>query len=696
MLTAYAYAQSEQNVLPLRFPTTFSHPQIAATPIELERVRSAWKTSGEEYLVLKQLVDVVDRKMGQELTFPPRGGQHNQWYQCADCQRPLRTVDSTHHECRQCGKIYSGEPYDDVLFGRIHAANLQSARQAAWVYAFTREPKYARFVARVLMGYAERYKSYPYHDSRAGTQPPGRSGGHLFEQTLNEASHMAANIAPAFDLVYPALNQSQRELIRAGLIAPMVENIAKYRVGKSNWQSFHNAALFWGGCCLGEPKFMHQAITADGHGFLSQMIESVTADGMWYENSWAYHYYTLRALVPLAEGSRRLGIDLWSHAKFQRMFTLGAEYAMADGSLPRFGDDVNSRADRAQESLEAAFHAYRDPRILSLLSMKPSLESILLGRKAEHEASKPESGSKIFAAAGHAILRTQGPAGLTAAFTFSPFGGAHGHFDKLSFVFFGYGRELGVDPGRARSQAYGLPVHSRWYRATISHNSVVVDRESQVGASGTLESFGATSQFAAVRARTTAAYPGIDHVRTLVLTPEYLLVFDELEATDERPRRFDWFYHHRSPTVSSSEDLSDAMLADYPGAEFIDRLKAGESDTTVRVQFENKDITTWLTSSAHDETGVLIGDGVGATMDDRVPLAMLTRHGQKVLFATVIEPVKAGTTRSVEDVLIETRGSHFVLTVRRGGTSDVVSIEDPRIVVMRDSERVLEAGRWTP
>ena len=73
--------------------------------------------------------------------------------------------------------------------------------------------------------------------------------------------------------------------------------------------------------------------------------------------------------------------------------------------------------------------------------------------------------------------------------TFAPFGGFHGHFDKLSFVWYARGRERGVDPGRAASQAYRLPIHTQWYRATLAHNTVVVDGKSQEGAAGRLLAF---------------------------------------------------------------------------------------------------------------------------------------------------------------------------------------------------------------
>jgi hypothetical protein len=68
-------------------------------------------------------------------------------------------------------------------------------------------------------------------------------------------------------------------------------------------------------------------------------------------------------------------------------------------------------------------------------------------------------------------------------------------------VLFGQGRELGVDPGRARSQAYRLPIHSRWYKATLSHNTVLVDRKSQAPAAGQLECFAANDRYGAVEAQ---------------------------------------------------------------------------------------------------------------------------------------------------------------------------------------------------
>ena len=104
-------------------------------------------------------------------------------------------------------------------------------------------------------------------------------------------------IAPAIDLVWPALDDAQRTHLREHLVRPLVRNVAKCKRGKSNWQSWHNAALLAGGVLLGDAELMQRSVLDPEHGFLFQMRVSVSAEGMWYENSFGYHLYTLDALA---------------------------------------------------------------------------------------------------------------------------------------------------------------------------------------------------------------------------------------------------------------------------------------------------------------------------------------------------------------------------------------------------------------
>ncbi|MCH2182635.1 MAG: heparinase II/III family protein [Mariniblastus sp.] len=695
LLAATGFSQTDDTLGPLRISTdlaTGPFPRIAATQAELNRLRTAWRNNNQaEQEIVARRVAAADRAIATPLEFPPRGGQHNQWYQCRDCQLALERKKPDGHQCPQCQRVYRGEPYDDVLYGRKHRANLTSGLDAAWAYAITGETKYGEFAARVLTGYAERYRDYPYHTNRREKDPSGnKSGGHLFEQTLSEASAYAAYVAPTYDLIRASnlLSSQQDQAIRQGLLRPMVDNIGKHRVTKSNWQTWHNAALIAGGAVLGDRELVERAIADPKNGFLRQMEISVTDDGMWYENSWAYHFYTLRAMILIAEYARRLEVDLWSHPRLQSMFSIGPGYAMPGGKLPRFGDDVDSRVRTASDSLEFAYHAQPDPGLRPFLNTKPTWDSVMLGRQVSGAEQDWERESKLFPAAGHAVLRSGGPAGLASAMTFGPYGGFHGHLDKLSFVLFGFDQELGVDPGRARSQAYRLPIHKNWYKATLSHNTVVVDGKSQSPASGELQLFDSKERYTVAVARCQDAYPGVSHSRLLFQTDSYLLIFDALAADSNR--RFDWFYHNRGQSVRCDIAMAPAqeLETDYAGMEYVKNIRTAKTDDLLRATFETLELQTHLTLDAGRNTDVLIGDGVGSSVLNRVPLIRVTRHGKTAQFLAVLEPLQAGANRQVQSVQWQEQ-PHGIIRIQIAGPG-----LDHQIEMAPDSKNPIRSVRF--
>jgi hypothetical protein len=678
---------------------TRPYPRIACTATERDRLRSAWAGTGPTHDVVAAVVQRADAALAKPPDFPPRGGQHNQWYQCERCQVALQTVDATHHKCPLCNTIYSGPPYDDVLFTARHQVLLQGLLDAAWAAAITDDPKYAAHARAILLGYAERYQAYPYHANTTWNLAwRWISGGHLFEQTLGEAWALCTYIAPAYDLVHEQalLTPDDHQRLRVGLLLPMLETIDKYKAGVNNWQSWHNAAMFSAGAVLGEVAWMRKAVFGGpdspldqligqaanveakglhqaGNGFLFQMQHSVTPDGMWYENSWGYHFYALQALANLVEAARRLDIDLWPTPRFQSLFTLPARYALPDGTLPRFGDDVSSSARGHADLFEPAYAASADPALLPLLAATPTWESVLYGRNAAAGAATPTLNSEVFTGAGHAILRTSGPAALTSAFAFGEYGGYHGHLDKLSFVLFGYGQELGVDPGRARSQAYRLPIHALWYKATLAHNTVLVDGQSQQGVAARLTLFSATPVLAVAAAECDQAYPGVLHRRVLLQTERYLLIVDELTA--DTSRRFDWLYHNRGEQIDDSVATTGTDLKGrFAGSEFIQDAREGRTADPVRLAFTAAPITVHLTMAGAPATTVTTGTGVGASVTERVPLALVTRAGNRTHFVALIEPVTAGQPAQTRDLSVREDDGAMAVSLSAGNDSDAFRI----------------------
>lgn len=717
----------------IKLPDPLPWPAVACTPVELQRLRAAYQSEGAAHEVVAERVAAADQAIRRSVDFPPEGGQHNQWYQCDRCQVGLVAVDESHHRCPQCDSVYTGYPYDNVIYSRQHHRLTNDAEECAWAYALTGESRYAKQTRQILIGYGERYAEYPPHSANQGkrSDPLRDSGGHVFEQTLSEASWMKS-ICTAYDLIRNAemVSEPDHQAIRKGLLAAVADNIARHRAGKSNWQTFHNSAFLYIGALLQRKDLVRRALCDPENGFHYQMDVSVLPGGMWYENSWSYHFYTLQAVERTVETARRLGLDLYSVPQVKQMYAVALDYRMADGSLPRFGDATDARIPGSR--YEAAYHRWPEARFAALLPEPPTWQSIMYGRATAAAGPPPAPESVCHKGAGHALLHGKGPQGrCSAALTFGPFGGFHGHFDKLSFVYFALDRELGYDPGRARSQAYRLPVHRNWYRATISHNTVMVDRVSQEGAAGEFRCFVTGHSLSAAGARTTEAYPGVVHDRVLVLRPGFLVIADYLAAADGKEHVFDWLYHNLGERVDAPAAQQAGGAPDAKGFEYLEDVRTGATTDPVELTFtvggqtsrgrateqehegtvatggnagrkrpakpDNRGVgerpaeqgresafamchdIVRATLDAQPGTEVLVGTGVGGSILHRVPMACVTRRGSMATFAAALDPTEASQDPDVESISIEPgSGGAMVVRVSLRGEAQEVYGYDPQ------------------
>ena len=117
--------------------TNNSKGTLLMKSIEIKRIKDVWeKKKGTDYKVLVGIVRRAENILSSPIEFPIRGGQHNQWYQCSKCEVPLRTLSQTKHQCTGCGKIYSGFPYDDFVFAKIHNNNVKTIEKILKINSF--------------------------------------------------------------------------------------------------------------------------------------------------------------------------------------------------------------------------------------------------------------------------------------------------------------------------------------------------------------------------------------------------------------------------------------------------------------------------------------------------------------------------------------------------------------------------------
>jgi hypothetical protein len=284
------------------------------------------------------------------------------------------------------------------------------------------------------------------------------------------------------------------------------------------------------------------------------------------------------------------------------------------------------------------------------------------------------NGCTLMPASGVAVLREK-PGDFTAdrnatavALSYGPYGGGHGHPDKLSIAVYAQGHQWIPHYG---SMPYESTWKSEWTSHTVSHNTVVVDGVSQEPAGqrnamwpvdtgqhrvvGELNRFDAEERL--VSASCTSAYPQLDLHRTVRIWRHCVVdVFDvgpaESRDSNQPPdRQFDYVLHIDGRFAESTPSLavSTDSLGDQCGYQHLRSRASTTATGTACLTFgeRRRQLRIWVLPQT-GPVSIHLADGLAASPTDLRPVLILRQRGIKARFATVIEPVvtKAPLTRT--------------------------------------------------
>ena len=153
---------------------------------------------------------------------------------------------------------------------------------------------------------------------------------------------------------------------------------------------------------------------------------------------------------------------------------------------------------------------------------------------------------------------------------YGPHGGVHGHLDKLEFVYWRHGTELADDPPICDLEN---PAWSGYFQRTPSHNTIVLDGQSQTPSTGErCLTFAPLPGFQVVELEATSAYAA-QHARVrrlAVMTRDYVLLLDRVFSVV--PHKVDFLIHGtgQDSALTSSVPLApqDRALGDTDGYRF--------------------------------------------------------------------------------------------------------------------------------
>lgn len=648
---------------------TGPRPSVLVNRQELAAMQEAAGKYPWAKTALEAFLKGAENRLNHPTPLPDRGGGWYHWYACPKDGAGLKTVSLTEHKCPKCGAVYTGEPYDTVAIMGEHNTLARNIRDFGLAFALTGREEFAKAAREILVAYADRYAGYEMHDVR-GPSTRG-SAGKVGPQTLDESVWLIP-VAQGYDCVVDTMGAPERDHVERDLLRAAVAVIQRNNAGISNWQSWHNAAIGAAAFALRDRELADAAINGRS-GFQFQMANSVTDDGFWYEGSWGYHYYALSAHLDLSEMAARSGMDLYANPRYKGLYQASLQFMAPSQILPAFHDGHLAGGLAGSRFYEVAYRRWQDPVFAWAVNQRTrGWDSLLYGVPEVPASVLPHQDSVDFTGLGWAVLRSGASRdGMYLALDYGPHGGGHGHPDKLGFSFYSLGDFLAHDPGCV---AYGLPIHSQWYRQTVSHNTVVVDGKSQEECTGELDYFLASPRMAVVSATADEANGAVRFRRLALLTSSLLLLVDDL--ADEEAHQYDWALHGVGAftTALPLGRRAEPAGTDH-GYQHIENVTATPALGSWQADWTSPKRSFRLTMLADDATPteVIAGQGWGPSSLGKVPMVLARRQAKSTRYVAALQPYRGDApqldlaARPVGDgLLVTARTAHGQTLALRG------------------------------
>ena len=302
------------------------------------------------------------------------------------------------------------------------------------------------------------------------------------------------------------------------------------------------------------------------------------------------------------------------------------------------------------------------------------------------------NGCTLFPSSGLVVLRqaqgdfTMQPDSTAVTLSYGPYGGGHGHPDKLNIVLYAQGRQWIPDFG---SMPYESRLKSEWTAHTVSHNTVVVDGVSQkpTGARdihwpvddarskviGQLVRFDPSQKLAA--ASCTNAYDNLILSRTVQLRGNCAVDCFEISPANHSSlvtHDFDYVLHIDGALTDSTTLLSprSGRLGGKCGYQHVELRQGGTIRDATALTFTSgaKRLRLWILPADNTPTELVIGEGLTNAPDAKMPMVVIRRSGERTRFVTVFEPMDGSAP------LTAVRLAGQTVTLQRDGRSERISL----------------------
>ncbi|PWJ44753.1 alginate lyase family protein [Sediminitomix flava] len=475
----------------------------------------------------------------------------------------------------------------------VHKQNYKKMYEAGLLYQIEQNDAYAEYVKKQLLGYAAMYPSLGLHPERKSSNP-----GVLFWQGLNDSVWLVY-VSQAYDCVYDYLTKKERKEIEKNLFRPIVKFFSEQNV--VNFDKVHNhgtwmvAGVGMISYVMGDEEMVQKTLKGsklDGQsGFLKQLDELFSPDGYYTEGP----YYQRYALMPfilyahtLSHRNPELGIYEYRNGVLPKAVEAVLQLSYTNGRFFPINDALKEKTYNTAElvyGVDIAFtHFGQDAGLLSIAEEQGELmlgeEGVAVAKAIAEGKAKPFNYRSLELSDGSegkngglGILRDGDQKDqLCLLMKYSSSGMGHGHFDKLSFSLYDKGVEVLQDYGAVRFlntvQKQGgryLPENKTWAKQTVSHNTVVVDAQSNYkGKQKVADKLNSEMFFTVfedpkvqiISALDTTAYEGVKMQRTMAMISkgehQKPWIIDLFRVNAEEEHQYDLPFYYMGHKIDSN------------------------------------------------------------------------------------------------------------------------------------------------
>jgi hypothetical protein len=612
-------------------------PDSIFTPEELANIPRRARQP-EFRAALERLQRDAEKFYAMQLLVPELPGGYYHDYICPDHGVELRfdPHQPVKHLCPVDEARFTGEKFDAAWrwFANHHLA--EGALRLAVLWRAEGNEQHRATVRGILLGYADRYAFY----ATCSHHPP--NPGVATFTTLDESVWLIP-LAWAFALIAETLPAAESSAIVDRLLVPAAEHLQRRRYpAVHNFTCWHNAAIATVARIARRPELRDFALLGEC-GQRDQLDRGMLADGLWFEGSMSYHFYSVWALLMSALAFRHdRGSELASHPALARSLLTPLACAYPDGTLPATNDCWYFTSVRgecchgvppAPDFYEIAYAIHGEPAFAANLRVtyqaKPrdSVYALLFGAASLPETPDLPRRSVYLPESGLAVLRPRD--GFELLLKSGPHGGHHGHPDKIGLTGWFDGWRFSPDLG---TPGYGVTSLETWYRQTLSHNTVLIDGESQPDVAGKIE------RFRDDLAIGTVSWEGVKLRRILQTRPEYFLDVCDVECTT--PRQIGWIYHNAGQLTPEGPGRATATPAGGVAYQHLGQVEEHSAGTAGRWLWRDgvHGMLAW-TPAAIGETA-FTGTSPSNPPAEKLGFLLRRRHGERATFVSIFHPFR--------------------------------------------------------